>query len=283
LPGLLTVQTGNGPFPAVVLVHGSGPQDEDETIGPNKPFRDLAQGLSSRGVMVLRYQKRTMKYGPDSVDKGAAFTVQDETVADAVSAARLLLARKDVSGVVVVGHSLGGNMIVRIGRQLPEASGLVSLAGSVSPLEDLMVAQVKYISSIKEPTPEEKTALQGILDVAAQAKTVKADSAPLMGVPASYWLDLRGYNPATDGATLKQPMLLLQGGRDYQVPPTELEKWKAGLKSKSNAEYKTYPSLNHLFIKGTGPSVPEEYTVPGHMEEAVVVDVAAFAMNVFRR
>ena len=66
LPGTLTLPDGKGPFPGVVLVQGSGPQDEDETIGPNKPFKDLAWGLGSRGIAVLRYTKRTLKYGPAS-------------------------------------------------------------------------------------------------------------------------------------------------------------------------------------------------------------------------
>src|SRR6185369_4322477 len=62
LPATLTLPTGTGPFPAVVLVHGSGPNDRDETIGPNKPFQDLAQGLASQGIAVLRYEKRTKQH-----------------------------------------------------------------------------------------------------------------------------------------------------------------------------------------------------------------------------
>ena len=84
LSGTLTVPNGPGPFPAIVLVHGSGPNDRDEAVGPDKPFKDLAWGLASRGIAVLRYDKRTKVYA----DKMAAlqtFTVKEETIDDALS------------------------------------------------------------------------------------------------------------------------------------------------------------------------------------------------------
>src|SRR4051794_23786107 len=79
LPGTLTVPVGAGPFPAVVLVHGSGPNDRDETVEANKPFRDLALGLASRGIAVLRYEKRTRKYS-GKIATVAGFPAQQETV-----------------------------------------------------------------------------------------------------------------------------------------------------------------------------------------------------------
>jgi hypothetical protein len=89
LPGVLAIPTGAGPHPVVVLVHGSGPGDRDQTIGPNKPFRDLAFGLASRGVAVLRYDKRTRTHGARLAGL-TAFTVKEEVVDDVVAAVRLL-------------------------------------------------------------------------------------------------------------------------------------------------------------------------------------------------
>ena len=108
LPGTLTVPAGAGPFPAVVLVHGSGPNDRDETVEASKPFRDLAWGLASRGVAVLRYEKRTRQYAA-KVAAMKSFTVQQETVDDAVAAAALLRHTQgiDPKRVFVLGHSLG--------------------------------------------------------------------------------------------------------------------------------------------------------------------------------
>ena len=79
--------TGDGPFPAVILVHGSGPNDRDETLGTNKPFRDLAHGLASQKVAVLRYEKRTKQHA-DKL-KGSAlstFTIKEEAIDDALAA-----------------------------------------------------------------------------------------------------------------------------------------------------------------------------------------------------
>ena len=85
MPGMLAMPEGKGPFPAVVLVSGSGPNDMDSTVGPNKPFRDLAEGLAARGVASIRYTKRTRQYG---AKLGKDITLAQEVIDDAVSAAK---------------------------------------------------------------------------------------------------------------------------------------------------------------------------------------------------
>ncbi|MGD1084968.1 MAG: DUF3887 domain-containing protein, partial [Verrucomicrobiota bacterium] len=105
LPGTLALPaTGGGPWPAVVLVHGSGPNDRDETIGANKPFRDLAWGLATKGVAVLRYEKRTRQYA-DKLNF-AHITVQEETIDDALGATAQLRATDglDPKRIFVLGH-----------------------------------------------------------------------------------------------------------------------------------------------------------------------------------
>jgi uncharacterized protein len=284
LPGSLTIPKGPGPFPAVVLVHGSGPNDQDETIGPNKTFKDLAFGLSSRGIAVLRYDKRTHQYGAKSSDDLATFTVKDETIDDARAAVAQLTSLPAINPkrIYVAGHSLGAYLAPRIADGDAQIAGLILMAGNTRPIEDLVVEQVRYEADQQGPiTPE----AQKTIDAAEQsAKEFRnPDLKPgmtvhLLGVeiPASYVLDLRNYHPADLAATLKIPILVMQGGRDYQVRPADFDGWKKALANKPNATFKPYPDLNHLFMSGTGPSMPSEYMTPSHVPEIVIADISAW-------
>jgi dienelactone hydrolase len=146
LPGTLTLPKGAGPFPAVVLVHGSGPTDRDETIGPNKPFKDIAQGLASLGITVLRYDKRTKVY-PQEMVKLKDPTVKEEAIDDAAAAVDFLRQQTqiDPKRVFVLGHSLGGTLAPRIAQANPNIAGMIIMAGATRPLEDLMLEQTRFI------------------------------------------------------------------------------------------------------------------------------------------
>ena len=288
LPGTLTYPAGAGPFAAVVLVHGSGPNDRDETIGPNKPFRDIAWGLVCRGISVLRYEKRTRQYAARfTADLLATLTVKEEATDDALLAVASLRGTPgiDPNRIYVLGHSLGGYLLPRIGAADPNTAGLISMAGPTRPMEDLILEQVAYIAALDGTvSPAEQASLDAL---AVQAALVKdpnlsvdtpASSWPF-GVPARYWLDLRGYNPAEVAKSLNMPMLFLQGGRDYQVTMVDLEGWRSALVSRQDVEFRVYPDLNHAFIAGTGQCAPAEYDVPGHVAEQVVADIAAWVLR----
>jgi len=177
LPGTLTVPVGPGPFRAAVLVHGSGPNDRDETIGPNKPFKDLAWGLATRGLAVLRYDKRTLVHGQRVVQHAATFTVDDETVADAVAAVGLLRRTATIDGkrVFVVGHSLGGMLAPRIAQQVPDLGGIVIMAGLTRKVEDTMLDQFEYIfRSDGTVTADEQQKLDEVRAAVAAIKALPA-------------------------------------------------------------------------------------------------------------
>ena len=289
LPGILTIPTGAGPFPAVALVHGSGPNDRDETIFTNKPFRDLAEGLSSQGIAVLRYDKRTKVYGQQMNEDPAGITVKEEVTDDALSAIELLHKTPsiDPQRIFLLGHSLGGMLAPRIAEQAqatPDAglTGAIIMAGPTRPLADLMIEQMTYLFQLNGTiTPEQQAQLDQYKQQAAKVKdpNLAADTPRdqlLFGASAAYWLDLRNYSPAQTAAKLSIPLFILRGERDYQVAQADFDGWKAVLGDKPGVVYKQYPSLNHLFISGTGQPNPQEYQVPSHVSEQVVNDIANF-------
>ncbi|HEX6324524.1 MAG TPA: alpha/beta fold hydrolase [Vicinamibacterales bacterium] len=283
LPGTLSMPAGAGPFPAVVLVHGSGPNDRDESLGPSKPFRDLAHGLASRGIAVLRYDKRTKVHGA-KLGGVAGFTVAHEAVDDAVLAVEALASMPSIARdrIFVLGHSLGGMLVPRIAAAAPRAAGFIALAGAARPLERAMVEQTEYIAGLDGTvSSDEQAGIDQMRALAARvAALTAADAAApgsVGGAPASYWLDLRGYDPPEAAKAVTRPLLVLQGERDYQVTMAEFARWKAAVGARPNVTLKSYPALNHMFMAGTGPGTPLEYSIPGrHVDVAVIDDIAAW-------
>ncbi len=288
LPGTLTVPKGVGKFPVVIIVHGSGPGDRDGThINPaNKPYKDLAFGLASKGVAVLRYEKRTKQYGSKlAADK--TLTVKGEVVDDILLAVELLQKTEniDAKNIYVLGHSLGGYLIPRIARRSNEIAGFISFAGATQHLEDVYLEQNTYFAKLDgKITPEEQTQLDAIKQMAAKIKALNEkdlDSSQVyIGAYPAYWIDLQSYNPPLEAKSIKKPFLILQGERDYQVTMTDFENWKKTLKNKKNVTFKSYPKLNHLFMSGEGTPSPADYKAANHVEEKVISDIADWILKV---
>jgi dienelactone hydrolase len=280
LPGTLTLPScGSEPVPAFVLIHGSGPNDRNETIGPNQPFHDLAWGLASHCIAVIRYDKRTLthasKFTPQVL---ATFTTQQEVVEDALSAVQLLRRTPgiDPHKIYLLGHSEGGMLLPRIAQQDPGLAGLVFLAAPSRPLEVLILDQLTYLNNLDGMiTDEEKANLEAVKgDIARIQSPGPSLDDTLLGIGPAYWLDLRGYQPAEAAKALSLPMYILQGERDYQIlADKDFTGWKTVLQEKENISFKLYPQLNHLFMTGEGPSTPQEYQVKGHVSQDVIDDI----------
>lgn len=288
LPGVLTKPVSGGPAPVVVLVHGSGPNDRDTSVGGAKPFRDLANGLASQGIAVLRYDKITYEH----TFKFAAnprSTIKLETVDDAISAVRFLQKRKDIdnSNIFVAGHSQGGfalPLIINADRDERNIKGSIMLAAPSSTFMNVALEQQQeLINRIKNLGGSTASTEQTAAVWAAAAKMVNDPQYSLDHLPSNFplgtpywWYSLRDYKPTDLAKAQKGPLLILAGENDWQVPPTQFNAWKSELSNRTDVEYKSYPKVNHLLSEYDGVSTGAEYTQPSHAAESIVNDIAAW-------
>ena len=285
LPGTLTLPQGEGPFPALLLVHGSGSNDRDETLLANKPFRDLSWGLASRGIASLRYDKRTYVHG-NKIEDLSQFTVEEEVIEDALAALEFLRSQEEINPqeVFILGHSLGGQLVPEIARRDGKVAGVIILAGPTRPLSEIVVEQTEYIFSLDGQIDEkEKKQLEEIKkgrDLLKNHELREDEIVPGLGSYASYWYDLEKRDPVAEARKLSCPLLILQGERDYQVTMVDFNNWKEGLSSQDNVTFKLYPRLNHLFVAGEGKSTPGEYQNPGHVDKQVIEDIAQWIKEI---
>src|SRR5690606_30521877 len=281
LPGTLAMPrdaSSDAPVPAVVLVHGSGPHDRDESIGPNKPFLDIARGLAAQGIAVLRYDKRSKARPQDYADGN--ITIDSETTDDAVFAVAALREAPgiDPSRVYVLGHSQGAMMAPRIAARSGHVAGLVLLAAPARPLLDILVEQHIRLAVLDDAhTSDEEAAaiakLKGqVAAIRAGGDVADADS-PLQQ-SAAYWRSTEAVDPVAEAEAVGLPMLVLQGAQDFQVVDADWQRWKAGFHDDPQVEFKLYPTLNHLGISVEGEPGPAQYEQPGHVDPALIADVA---------
>lgn len=279
LPATLAMPNGKGPFPAMVLVHGSGPQDRNVTIGPNRPFLDIARGLAERGIAVLRYEKRT-KAHPQAFTADGGGTIDRETTDDAVLAAQRLRAQPgvDAKRVFVLGHSLGGMMAPRIAQRDPKIAGLVLLAAPSRPLLDILIEQNKRLAILNDGRigEDESTAIMRLTDsvkAVRDGREMTAAQSP-QGLSPAYWRTVEAVDPVREATKITQPMLILQGARDIQVVDADWQNWRAAFHDDPRVSFKLYEALNHLAIPGEGDGTVEEYTRPGHVDPQLIADIA---------
>ncbi|GAB2584396.1 alpha/beta fold hydrolase [Dyella jejuensis] len=279
LPGTLVIPRAKGPFPAVLLVAGSGPSDRDESVGPNKPLRDVADGLAAAGIASFRYDKRTYVYG--AAMAGKAMTVDDEVTDDALAALRVLARQPSIDPhrLYVLGHSLGAMMAPRIGQRDLQLAGIIMLAAPVTLGPDDIVRQLRYIAQLQgTPSAELDRRLASLTracNTSVLAGSAHASAGNCFHAPDSYWLSTRDYDPVATAKQLHQPMLILQGDGDYQVTPQhDFSRWQAAFAHDSRVTLIAYPGLSHLFMPAGHPPSPADYAKPAHMDARVIRDIA---------
>lgn len=288
LAGLLTIpESGTKPYPAVVLVHGSGAHDMDEKIYKIKPFEDIAEGLAKLGVASIRYNKRTFSHGKQLVkDFGKSLTVKEEVVEDAVFAADFLRQdpRIDPSKIFIAGHSLGGCLAPRIDVEGGNFAGLILLAGSPRRLEDIIIDQGRaQVEALKGPLKwigkKQIGKLHAKLDDIYSKTDEEAKNIQFLGGTSIYYLKDMGKKTVAEYLTQStKPILVMHPEKDVQVLlDKDFGMYQEILAGRENASFRLYPGLNHAFMPalyGTIDKALKEFKTQRHVEEQVIADMA---------
>ncbi|BFH60241.1 alpha/beta hydrolase family protein [Paenibacillus azoreducens] len=287
LPGTLTLPKGDGPFPAVVLVQGSGMHDRDSSSGAVKPMRDLAVGLAAKGIAVLRYDKITYEH-TFKVAADPKFTLKRETVDDALSAVNLLkqTPKIDASRIFIAGHSQGGFAIPLMidADKAHDIAGAISLSGPSSKFADVLIEQqqelidrVKKLGQDAAPYEQQAAVWTGIAKLVNDPQyTVDHMPEKFPLSPAYWWFEQKNYKPTDLAQKQHTPMLILQGENDWQVTMKQFNEWKSALQKRSDVEFKSYPKMNHLLVDYDGISIGAEYAKPANVSSKLITDIASW-------
>jgi pimeloyl-ACP methyl ester carboxylesterase len=304
LAGTLTIRRGDGPFPAVILISGSGAQDRDETLFEHKPFLVLADSLTRRGIAVLRVDDR----GVGGSSGGRATATSEDYAGDVRAGIAYLKSRAEINGKAIglIGHSEGGIIAPLVAAESADVAFVVLMAGTGLPGDDVLVSQLglilkasgvaqdkleksldtqrRLVAVAKNETDKKKAmeAMQAILresrdelpekerDEFDQSKQALDGQLRQLGSP--WFRFFLTFDPRPTLARVRCPVLALCGEKDLQVAPREnLAAIEAALKSGGNdrVTIKELAGLNHLF-QSSATGLPADYA---KIEETIAPSV----------
>ncbi|MBR0418683.1 MAG: alpha/beta fold hydrolase [Erysipelotrichaceae bacterium] len=290
LNGFLTLPDDlSKPVPAVVMVHGSGSSNMDEKVMKLTPFKDLAEGLAQHGVASLRYDKRSFAHGRKMMKEGP-ITVKEETVDDAIKAVEMLKTdpRIDHDNVYILGHSMGAMLAPRIDAEGGDVKGLIMMAGSPYRMEDIVIRQLKQAtqsnSLMKFIGNLELKIFGKKFDGLYQMSEQEAKKKKFSGGVSLYYFQEMGRKTACDYLLENnKPVLIMQGGKDFQVlADDDYKEFEKQLSGRENTYFKLYPELNHLFVNGIYSDIlkaSKEYSTERHIGDDVIQDIADFIIQ----
>ncbi len=270
--------------PVVIMVHGSGATNLNESVGAadNRPFEDIAFGLAKRGIASIRYDKRNYSYPETYEELGKNVTIQDEVLNDVSEVIDYATSLDSVDNqrIYVLGHSLGGMLAPKIAQDNPAVAGLIIMAGTARRLEDLVLDQnIMLLEQTQQSASQKQKVLSKIKeDVQAIKDLYPGSSANVyFNMPTAYWLSLNQINTEEIVKGLEIPILIQQGTADFQVyADKDYPLWQQLLGEKDTAVFHLYEGLNHLFMQNNGKKDTTEYDIKGHVEEQVIEDMATF-------
>jgi alpha/beta superfamily hydrolase len=266
----------------VIFIHGSGPNDRDETIYENKPFKDIAESLFKKGISSYRFDKRTLTNPETFNDKS---TIDEEVIQDALNIVNYFKNNNQYKDyqIILLGHSFGGYLLPKISNQSNNINKIILLAANARPLDILIQEQYNYMYNLN-PTNDLKVEIEKInkqvslLNSKSFNLSTPKEELPL-NLSAHYWNSLLEYKPLKEVKKVNIPIFILQGERDYQVTMTDYNLWKNVLKKHTNSTFISYPKLNHLFIAGYKKSEPKEYMIKGIVDDTVIHDIHNFIIK----
>jgi len=281
LTGVVTVPDNVENYPVAVLVQGSGASDYDETVGANKPFKEIAHYLAEKGIATVRVNKRY--YQKPETASPENLTIWDEYMDDVYAA--IDYTKANISDkVFVIGHSQGGMSAPKIALD-NDLKGIVMMAGTVRGLEDIIYDQNAAVI-LPSDAYSDRDKAEMMNEIGANVQAVKAltensTDAPF-GMPATYWLSLRELDAENILKTTDLPVLIMQGTADFQVyMDKDFEYMQSVLGDRENIVFKAYDGLNHMFMPQSLPGVTDtsEYMAENHIPQNVLQDIADFINN----
>jgi len=287
--------------PAVVIVHGSGPNNMDGTIlgSDNALYREIAEFLAANGIAVIRYDKRTYTHGTQMIQElGGSLTVWEESIEDALLATEMLRAdsRIDSDRIYIIGHSLGGILAPRIHAEGGDFAGLILLAATPRPLIELFIEQtITSVTTAIELGVVEKEDMADILadvdrliELAGRIANMsdeeaKETSVPILSSSVYYLKDMMIHSFENYAQDIAIPILVMQGGRDFQILADVdfvlLQELFAG---RDNVSFNLYDDLNHSFMPTTAENFiehAESIMTAGNVYTPVLQDIVDWILH----
>lgn len=274
LDGILTLPVKKDSYPMVIIVGGSGPTDLDGTVGPNTPYKDIAEGLATSGIGVMRYNKRAAQYGAKitKISDQIKNLVDFEYVEDIQLAIEYVSKLKNVNKILLAGHSLGGTIVPKIGANSERIDGLILLAPGVRRLAQISLDQNRYVKDYLGITDEQMKQAEQFFNQILNHE-LPEDLQLQGGMTVGYYYEMDSYNPLKDLSKYDKRVLVMQGEEDFQATMEgDFLPFKEKYGQYDNFTFLSLPTLNHLFMK-TEEGVfhwTDEYNKPGFVDETVI-------------